>query len=205
MANQNRLLQKNPDQAPIRVRAACRFIEISITNNNKNMLKPNKPIKILAIDPGSRYLAVAVFENNDLVYSAVKTIKGRNTQELLQKASEIIAELIFTYQPDMVAQEKLYYIQCRTSEKLQRLTRQIKKVTQGMQVNYVEYPPTFVRQQICQQKKATKEITFKILAARYPELIVKLGTEKLGKDKYWDQLFDAVALGHYCWMERSSE
>ncbi len=162
------------------------------------MLKPNKPIKILAIDSGGRYLAVAVFENYDLVYSAVKTIKGCTIQELLQKASEIIAELILTYQPDVVAQEKLHYIQCKTSEKLQRLTRQIKKVAQGMQVDYVEYPPTFVRQQICQQKKATKNKTFKVLAARYPELVIKIGTDKLGKDKYWDQLFDAVALGYYC-------
>ncbi len=163
------------------------------------MLKPNKSIKILAIDPGSRYLAVAVFENYDLVYSAVKTIKGRTIQELLQKASEIIAELIFTYQPDVVAQEKLYYIQCRISDKLQRLTRQIKKVAQGMQVEYAEYPPTVVRQQICQQEKATKKKAFTILAARYSDdLVVKTGTEKLGRDKYRDRLFDAVALGYYC-------
>ncbi len=163
------------------------------------MLKPNKPIKILAIDPGSRYLAVAIFENNDLIYSAVKTINGRTIQELLQKASEIIADLILTYQPDVVAQEKLYYIQCRTSEKLQRLTRQIKKVVQGMQVDYVEYPPTFVRQQICQQEKASKKKAFTILAARYSDdLVVKTGTEKLGQDKYRNRLFDAVALGYYC-------
>lgn len=163
------------------------------------MLKPNKPIKILAIDPGSRYLAVAVFENNDLIYSGIKTVKGRNIQELLQKASEIIAELIITYQPDLVAQEKLYYIQCRTSDKLQQLTQQIKTVTQRMQVDYVEYPPVFVRQQICQQEKPTKNKTFKILAVLYPELVIKIGTDKLGKDKYWDQMFNAVALGYCCW------
>ncbi len=163
------------------------------------MLKPNKPIKILAIDTGSRYLSVAVFENYDLVYSAIKTIKGSTIQELLQKASEIIAELIFTYQPDIVVQEKLHYIQCKTSEKLQQLTRQIKKVVQGMQVDYVEYPPTIVRQQICQQEKTTKNTAFTILAARYSDdLVVKTGTEKFGKDKYRDRLFDAVALGYYC-------
>jgi Holliday junction resolvasome RuvABC endonuclease subunit len=173
---------------------------------SKNLLKPNKLVRILAIVPGNRYFAVAVFENYDLIYTVVKTVRCRNTQKLLQKTSEVIADLIFTYQPDLVAQEKLHYIQCKTSDKLQKLVRQIKKVTQSMQVDYLEYPPTFIRQQICQQEKASKKKAFTILAARYSDdLVVKTGTEKLGQDKYRDRLFDAVALGYYCWLERSGK
>ncbi len=166
------------------------------------MLKTKKPLRILAIDPGSRYLAVAIFENYHLIYSGVKTIKNPNIQELLQKASEIIAELIFTYQPNLVALEKICFVQCQDSRKLRMIIRQIKRVIQKMQLDYLEYTPVFVRQQLCQQEKATKYKTFQILAARYPELVIKLGTEKLGKDKYWDQLFDAVALGYYCCWQK---
>ncbi len=182
---------------------------------SKNLLNPNRPIRILAIAPGTRYTAVAVFENNDLIYSTVKTVsvkgkfnpneKERNAQELLQRASKIIAHLICAYQPDLVVQEKLFYIQCKTSDKLQKLVRQLKKVARKMQVDYQEYPSPFIRQQICQQKKATKEKTFKILAARHPELVIKLDVEKLGKDKYWDQKFDAVALGFYAYQKLKNQ
>jgi Holliday junction resolvasome RuvABC endonuclease subunit len=176
---------------------------------SKQLLNPDKPITILAISPGTRYVAVAVFEDNDLIYSTIKTVstKGkiksdsdeRNTQQLLQRVSKLVANFIYAYQPDMVVQEKLYYIQCKTSDKLPKLVQQIKKIVQKMQVDYVEYPPTVVRQQICQQEKATKKNAFTILAARYSDdLGVKTGTEKLCQDKYRDRLFNAVALGHYC-------
>jgi RNase H-fold protein (predicted Holliday junction resolvase) len=39
------------------------------------MLKTKKPFKILAIDPGTRYLGIAVLQNQELIYWAVKTIQ----------------------------------------------------------------------------------------------------------------------------------
>lgn len=176
---------------------------------SQHLLTPNKPTTILAISPGTRYIAVAVFENNDLIYSTIKTVstKGKSkselnehsTQQLLQRVSKLIANFIYAYQPDMVVQEKLYYIQCKTSDKLPRIAWQIKKIVQKMQIDYVEYPPTIVRQQICQHENASKKKAFTILAARYSDdLDIKTGTEKLCQDKYRDRLFNAVALGYYC-------
>ncbi len=164
------------------------------------MLKTNKSTKILAINSTTRYLGIAVFENHELIYYKVKTIKSPTLPKLLKKSSEIIQELIFTYHPDLVVQEKLFYVQCQDSEKLKKLAGKIKSLVKRLQVDYLEYSPNTVRQQICQNDQATKKETFKIIASLYPELAANLTDDKPWKDNYWKHLLAAVALGVCCWQ-----
>ena len=68
--------------------------------------------RILAIDPGTREIGVAVLDSTELVYYAVKTIRDRGTaQKILQQAARLVEHLIATYKPDCVAMEKMFVIQ----------------------------------------------------------------------------------------------
>ena len=164
------------------------------------MLKIKHPTKILAIDQGNRYLGIAVFANQQLIYCTVKFVASRNMAELLKKVREIITELIFTYSPDMVVQEKIFYVQCKNSEKFKKLSAEIKRLVKKIQLDYLEYTPPAVRKQICGNDKATKKDTFEILVSLYPELSVNLTYDQLWKNSYWAHMLDAVALGLCCWQ-----
>ena len=45
----------------------------------------NKPLKILAINPGTRYLGIAVFVGTDLREWAVKVIKGKSITDCIME------------------------------------------------------------------------------------------------------------------------
>ena len=69
------------------------------------MSKHNK--KILAIDPGIRYLGIAFLEGEKLIYHGVRTIASeKSPNEKLKEGREIILRLIRDYKPDVwVVQE----------------------------------------------------------------------------------------------------
>ena len=163
------------------------------------MTKTKKPIKILAFDPGSRYLGVAVLENWELIYWGVKTFKNRTSPQLfLSEVRKVVSKLIGFYQPDIVAQEKISLPQSQSSEQLNKLFREIKKLAKQQGLAYGEYASNTVRKQICQNGRATKKETAKIIVSLYPELAINLTQDRAWKEKYWGHMFDAVAVGLCC-------
>jgi len=51
-----------------------------------------------------------------------------------------------------------------------------------------------VRKILCKDSKATKERTARKLADMYPELEIYLDQKYLWRQKYWFNMFDAVAI-----------
>ncbi len=133
-----------------------------------------------------------------MIYWAVKTIKSRNTLNLLQEGKKIIADLIGFYQPDLIVQEKIFYTQAKSSERLVKLYSAIKRLAKRKGLSYIEYAPITVRKHICQDGWSTKKETAKIVVSLYPELAVNLNPNRVWKEKYWGYMFDAVALGVCC-------
>ena len=63
-------------------------------------MNKNKLQKILAIDPGTRYVGIAFFEGKELVYYGVKTIKKMAlAHDTLQEGRKIISRLIQDFKP----------------------------------------------------------------------------------------------------------
>lgn len=63
--------------------------------------------KILAIDPGTREIGVAVLTGEELEYYAVKTITRRSSPSIiLAQARQIIRKLIHLHSPDVLAIER---------------------------------------------------------------------------------------------------
>lgn len=165
------------------------------------MYKTKQVVKILAIDPGTRYMGIAAFENQELIYWAVKTIENRaNLNHLLSKTERIINKLTKQYKPDILAQEKPYFVQSKSSENLKKIILLTKQLAKKQNITYLEFAPNTVRNKICNKKRATKKEIAVILASLYPELVVNLHKKKGFRQLYWSHVFDAVALGLYCFL-----
>jgi Holliday junction resolvasome RuvABC endonuclease subunit len=157
-----------------------------------------KPTKILAIDPGTKELGVAVLVGGRLDYYGVKTFKHRQpTQVFLAAVVRYLTDLIADHQPIALAIEKTYSIQ-RDTALLNVTAKEIRNTAKRCGLAVFEFAPTQVRQHICKAEKATKRETAKILAGRYPELTHYLKRPTKWEALYWAHVFDAVAVGLAC-------
>jgi crossover junction endodeoxyribonuclease RuvC len=151
-------------------------------------------MKILAIDPGTREMGVAVLDGEALLYYGVKTIRQRRSPaEVLRRIQEIMASLIARHRPDVLAIEKMFIIQ-KSASLLVVAAEEVKATARQHGLPVYEYAPTAVRKLICNSGRATKRETAKLIARRFPELRTYLEQKTKWETLYYANLFDAVAL-----------
>ncbi len=156
--------------------------------------------RILAIDPGTREIGVAVLEGEELLYYGVKGVRMRKTSTEVQKeAARIIHHLITDYQPQVLAINQPLILQ-QSAERLALVIREIKRTARGENLVVYEYAPKIVRQFICGAAKATKRETARQVAVRYPELIRYANGKSKWEEMYYARMFGAVAVGIACYQ-----
>jgi Holliday junction resolvasome RuvABC endonuclease subunit len=154
-----------------------------------------KTERILAIDPGTKIMGVAILEGRELLYYGLKTIRRpKSPQEVLSEAAQIIRNLIACYQPTALAIEKNFLFQ-KSASLLIVLTEEIKEIAQRAGLNVYEFAVATIRKHICKSEKATKKQTAGCIATLYPELSRHLSSRTRWGDVYYAHLFDAVAVG----------
>lgn len=160
------------------------------------------PTRLLAIDPGTREIGVAVFDGAGLCYYGVKTIKRRRLppRVLLAEITRYVAALIQAYRPQALAIERTFLIQ-KSAALLQVAAAEIKRTAKGQGLAVYEYAPAEVRRALCQSKKATKRATARRIAERFPELARYLEQQTRWGELYWANMLDAVAVGLVCLNE----
>jgi len=162
---------------------------------------PEIPPTILAIDPGTKEIGVAVLSGSALRYYAVKTIKRRQPPHaLLAEISRYIASLINEYRPDALAIEQTFLIQ-KSAVLLNVAADEIKHTVRQHGLAVYEYAPSEVRKFICQTEKATKRETARQITTRFPELSHYLKHPTKWEEMYWANMIDAVAVGVRCLYE----
>lgn len=155
-------------------------------------------MKILAIDPGTREMGVAVLEGEQLAYYGVKTIRGRRSPaEVLRRIQEITASLIARYRPGCLAIERMFLIQ-KNASLLIVAAEEVKATARQHGLEIYEYAPTMVRKLICNSSRATKQETAKVVARRFLELQPYLEQKTKWETLYYANMFDAVALALCC-------
>lgn len=165
-----------------------------------------KPTRILAISPGTREMGVSVLEKKALIYYGVKSLRqGKLPDRVLKHGIRIIERLIDEYEPQVIALEKISYPGSRRSSILHAFCKKIKTVAKERDINSFECLPLLARKIIRGDGKSTKRETAKILTNRYPELRKCLVepelTREKQKERYWMNVFDAIALGFVCYRK----
>lgn len=161
-------------------------------------------MKILAIDPGTREMGVAMLDGEQLIYYGVKTIRGRRSpSEVLRRIQKITAGLIVRHRPNCLAIERMFLAQ-KSASLLVVAAEEIKSTARQHGLIVYEYAPTAVRKMICNSGRATKAETAKAIALRFPELRPYLEQRTKWETLYYANLFDAVAVGVAAYLENTS-
>ena len=153
-----------------------------------------KGIRILSVDPGTKELGVAVFDNEELLYYGVKTIRTRKTpKEICRGAVSVIRRLTSEYEPQFFGIKQPIVVQ-QSGATLADVIREIKQAAQQAGLTINEFAPKIVHQFICGSDRATKRQTAERIASRYDELARYLNQQSRWEE-YYAKMFEAVAVG----------
>lgn len=159
-------------------------------------MKKKTPTKILALDPGTRYLGVAFLEGLRPVHLSVRTITNRTSNKsILTEGVNIIRRCLKDFQPDILAIEKTFFGKSPNVALLNVFAKEIVRVGRRARVPMVRLAPTTIRKRLCGNGHANKREVARVLVARYPELRVFLTQDRKWKERYHSNMFDALALG----------
>lgn len=161
------------------------------------MLK--NPLKIIGINPGTRYLGVAVFEGPELVDWRIKVLKGKWSKEKMKRAMDIISEFNELYEPNILAIKKLH--PSRRAENLNRLVVRIKEFSKRKGIKVYQYSIKDLEEFFIKEEKLNKKNLSVVVVSEYPVLIHELEKEKAHKNPYYFRIFEAVALASRCFHE----
>jgi len=159
-----------------------------------------KKYRILAIDPGTREMGVAVLENDRLVYHGVETFRKFSLpHNQLKQVRTAIARLIHDFRPAVLAVEKTFIGKNhRHAAPLSVLGDEIAALGRRHGIAVVSIAANTVKKAVTGNGWATKAEVAKAIAARYPKLKAYLPPDRNWKRRHHLNMFDAVALGVAC-------
>jgi Holliday junction resolvasome RuvABC endonuclease subunit len=156
---------------------------------------PKKILRIIGINPGTRYIGVAVFQGSELLDWGVKSVGGRWSVEKMKKARMILSDLLQRYEPDVIAIKELH--PSRSSRNLNHLVKEMKELARRRGLRIYQYPIKEM-ERFFHSGKMSKRKLAESVASQHPVLAHELNREKTINNPYYIRMFEAVALGSVC-------
>jgi crossover junction endodeoxyribonuclease RuvC len=156
----------------------------------------HKTNRILAIDPGTREMGVAVLEGDRLVYHGVEVFpRLLSPQDQLKLVRTAVERMIHDFRPGVLVLEKTFIGKSRCAVLLNVLGDEIAALGRYRGITVVSLAPNAVKKAVAGYGWATKAEVAKAVAGRYPKLKAYLPPGRKWKLQRHYNMFDAVALG----------
>ena len=130
---------------------------------------------ILAIDPWTKAIGVAVLSGEELWHCGVRHLRTTPLPDrLLVKGRTMVEELIRIYRPRMLVLPKMDYSRSKRSPHVQAFCRAVKEFAARTKLKVAEYPRNEVQQTMKVEGKFNRHHIAVAIAKRFPELASKL-------------------------------
>jgi hypothetical protein len=157
---------------------------------------PNNKPTVLAVNPGTKYLALAVFIGPELRQWQIKVFKGKWSKAKLRKIMRAIAGVIGRFGADDLALKRLHPF--RSSRHLNELVFELQNTAWERGLSVQDYSIKELERCFSAGDKLTKAKMAETVVAEYPALFNEWEKERNHKNPYYIRLFEAVALGAVC-------
>jgi hypothetical protein len=159
-------------------------------------------IRILAINPGSRYLGFAVFYETDLREWKIHAMRQGPFREKAKDLRLLISDIVARYGVNTLATKELH--QSRSSKELRKVASSIKSMGKAMELKVCEFSLNEVEDHFFPRERTNKRELMEQVASRYPFLFPELQREQKSKHPYLIRMFEAIAIGVVCCNELDS-
>jgi Holliday junction resolvasome RuvABC endonuclease subunit len=155
----------------------------------------HKTIKIIGINPGTRYMGFAVFHGSELRDWGIKNIEGRWSKDKLRKAMVIISDMIGQNESNIISIKRLH--PSRSPHNLNQLVAKIKELSKRKRLKIYQYSIDDLKA-FFHSERINKRQLAEMVTSDYPVLHYELEKEKAIINPYYVRMFEAVALGSIC-------
>lgn len=147
---------------------------------------------ILGINPGAKYLGIAVFDGPELRDWRIKAVNGKWSDDKMSKMHSIITGIIRRHEPHAIAIKKLN--PSRSSQYLDRLVDMIVEIAWAEKIEVYRYSIDDLKAYFSREKPINKKQLAEIIASIYPILFKELDEERNHLNPYHIRMFEAVGL-----------
>ncbi len=154
------------------------------------------PIKktILAIDPGITHVGYAVLRGAGLATAGVHVVQSGSAASRHREVRTVVAQWLHDFKPSAVVMEATYHHRQQVFEALHRTARVIEVLVHERSVPVESVSVRTVRRTLAGNGNASKRELAMAMTLLFPSLRVYLRQNRRWKDRYFSNLFDAVAL-----------
>jgi len=152
------------------------------------------PDTILALDPGLRDLGYAVVRGRRIVASGVLGLRRVPRDDRLSIARKNVRAWITTHRPAVVVVEKTYRHPLPWLNQLHQISRSARNLATRQHAAFAMYSPQSVRSTVAGNGRAKKPEVAIAVAHQFPSLRVYLTQDRRWKERFWQNMFDAIAL-----------
>jgi hypothetical protein len=159
-------------------------------------------LRILSINPGSRYLGVAIFDGTELCDWAVRVVKGKDIRAKRRFVRELIGEQSNRYGVSVLVLKKLN--PARSSQSLRLIASEVTKFAASRGLALHEFSVGDIKARLLATERGNNRLLMEEVAARYPFLFREVQREEKNKNPYLIRMFEAVAMGIVCFNKLDS-
>ncbi len=151
-------------------------------------------VNLIAIDPGYREFGMAHFVGRQLTDFAVKSLRRpRRTNYAVLK--DVMLRLLCEKKPDAIAIEINSPTGIAFGSPVMIVIRRILAMTSKCSVPVFGFAVNTVRKTVCGDGRASKRTIAKVVTAQFPELRAYFNSDRRWRQRYYQNMFDAVAVG----------
>ncbi len=158
---------------------------------------------ILAIDPGTKEMGIAVLAGGALIASGVHSLRnGERPHDVIGQARTIVLRYTRDHGPDIVAIEKPLRKTTKRAALVSVIVQELHARSRELGIQVTLRSPRDVRADVVGNPHATKFDVARVLGRRFPQLVRQVPAARphrvLGfraRDRYWLHMFDALAVG----------
>jgi RNase H-fold protein (predicted Holliday junction resolvase) len=154
---------------------------------------PRKEINILTVNPGTKYIGLAVFQGPDLTYWGIKAFKGKWSKKKLDKIKSTLLNLIGRYGITRIVLKKVNH--SRSSGNLNQLIKAIESLAEKNRLKVSLYRLGDVKKLLGQGAKVNKVDIAGLVVSQYSFLSSVLEKERKNKHPYFTRMFEAIGAG----------
>ena len=149
---------------------------------------------ILALDPGLRDLGYAVLSGKELRTAGVLSLRLVKSRHRIGRIQDSIDGWIRAYRPRMIVLEHIPKRPLDSLAGLPALGRRLRRLAAGRRIPIRTYSAKTVRRTVLGDGWAGKREVARAVTSRFPELRVHLTHDRKWKERYWQNMYDAIAL-----------
>jgi len=158
---------------------------------------PKTPKTLLALDPGLRDLGYAVLQGDRLLASGVSPLRLIPASRRVAEAQRLVRHWLRLYHPRGIILERTSRHPSPALNRVHLFARSVYRLARRRRLMVRTYSAQVVRKHLVGDGWAGKEEVAAAIARRFPSLRIYLTQDRQWKERYWQNMFDAIALALY--------